>query len=435
VTSPHPVRLVVLDDLRRSRLTVFFRLLLAIPHYIWLLLWSIAAYFVAIVNWVLTLILGRSPTAVHNFFAAYVSYVTQLTAYLLLAANPYPPFIPEEDRRYPIHLEIDGPARQNRLMTLFRLLLAIPPVVFAAIFIATYAGGSYSGSYSSSSGEAGSFEGGAATTSVGILWTVAFFGWFAIMARGVMPLGFRNLQAYGLRYCAQVWAYIFLLTERYPNLDPADPPSTGPLHPVGLVVTDDLRRSRLTVFFRLLLALPHFIWLLLWGIAAFLAAIVNWFATLITGKPPDALQRFLSAFVRYTYHVYSFVALTANPFPGFTGTAGSYPVDPELPGPQRQKRLVTAFRIFLAFPALAVSSSLYTVAAAAAFFGWFVSLALGRMPRSFREAQAYAFRYGAQTNAYVFLITDRYPFSGPSLGQAEPEPEPELPEAPIPAAI
>ena len=29
--SPHPIRLAVFDDLKRSRLTVFFRLLLAIP--------------------------------------------------------------------------------------------------------------------------------------------------------------------------------------------------------------------------------------------------------------------------------------------------------------------------------------------------------------------------------------------------------------------
>ena len=43
-----------------------------------------------------------------------------------------------------------------------------------------------------------------------------------------------------------------------------------------LTVTDDLRRSRLTVFFRLLLAIPHFIWWTLWTIAALLAAVANW---------------------------------------------------------------------------------------------------------------------------------------------------------------
>ena len=423
------------DDLKRSRLTVFFRLLLALPHYFWAFFWSVLAVLVGLVNWVATLIMGRSPDALHNFFASYVRYMTQLFAYLLLAANPYPPFTGTES--YPIKLEIAGPAPQRRLVTLFRLFLSVPALVFEAVFLATYAGGSYS----SGAGEPKYDYGVGASTSVGILWTVAFFAWFAILARGRMPLGFRNLQAYGLRYCAQVWAYFFLLTDRYPNLDPVDPPSTGPLHPVGLVVTDDLRRSRLTVFFRFLLALPHFIWLLLWGVAAFLAVIASWFATLAVGRNPTPLHRFLAAYVRYTIHVYAFVGLTANPFPGFTGTAGSYPVDAELPEPTRQPRLVTLFRLPLVLPAAAVSSGLYSLAFIAAFFGWFVALALGRTPRSFREAQAYALRYGAQVSAYAALLTDRYPYSGPSLGQPEPEfepvPEPELPpepfESPAPA--
>ena len=34
-SAQHPVRLVVRDDLRRTRLTVLFRLLLAIPHFFW----------------------------------------------------------------------------------------------------------------------------------------------------------------------------------------------------------------------------------------------------------------------------------------------------------------------------------------------------------------------------------------------------------------
>ena len=41
-------------------------------------------------------------------------------------------------------------------------------------------------------------------------------------------------------------------------------------HPVGLVVTDDLHRSRLTVFFRLILAIPHIVWFVLWSIGVVL---------------------------------------------------------------------------------------------------------------------------------------------------------------------
>jgi hypothetical protein len=434
VISPHPIRLIVSDDPEPYAPHVVFRWLLALPHYIWVLLWFIAAFVVAIVNWFATLIAGRSPRVLHRFLAAYVRYVTHLLAYLLLTARPYPSFTGR--RAYPIDLEIDGPNPQRRLVTLFRGVLALPALLFTAAFFASIPLGGGGGSYSNESDTEAGFSGGG-----GLLWTVAIFAWFAIIATARMPLGFRSLQAYGLRYGAQAWAYLMVLTDRYPNLDPADPPSTGPLHPVGLGVSDDLRRSRLTVFFRLLLTFPHFVWLTLWSVAAFFAAIANWFATLFAGRSPESLHRFLSAYLRYGVHVYSFLALTANPFPGFTGAADRYPVDPQLPGRERQRRLVTGFRLILAFPALVISSSLGALAFLAAFFGWFVSLALGRMPRSFREAQAYAFRYGAQAGAYLLLITERYPYSGPSLGQPEPEfeavPEPEPPpepfESPAPA--
>src|SRR5947208_15868684 len=90
--EPHPIRLVVDDDLRRSRLTVFFRLLLAIPHYVWLAVWTIAAIGAAIASWFATLARGQTPDGLHGFLARYVRYVTQLQAYLLLTSNPYPPF-------------------------------------------------------------------------------------------------------------------------------------------------------------------------------------------------------------------------------------------------------------------------------------------------------------------------------------------------------
>ena len=48
--NEHPVRLVISDDMRRNRLTVFFRLILAIPHYFWLFIWGIGAFFAVIAD-------------------------------------------------------------------------------------------------------------------------------------------------------------------------------------------------------------------------------------------------------------------------------------------------------------------------------------------------------------------------------------------------
>ena len=94
-------------------------------------------------------------------------------------------------------------------------------------------------------------------------------------------------------------------------------------HRVRITVDDDLRRSRLTVFFRLLLAIPHLIWFVLWSIAVFFAAIATWFAALVTGRAPQGLHNFLSAYVRYATHLDAYLSLTANPYPGFTGGRGT----------------------------------------------------------------------------------------------------------------
>ncbi len=67
-------------------------------------------------------------------------------------------------------------------------------------------------------------------------------------------------------------------------MDEATAATASAQHPVRLVVTDDLRRTRLTVFFRLLLAIPHFIWLELVGVVVILATIGNWFVTLFAGR-------------------------------------------------------------------------------------------------------------------------------------------------------
>ena len=53
VDWPHPIRLVVNDDLQRWRLTVALRWLLALPHLVVLAVWTYLAIPVAIVNWVI----------------------------------------------------------------------------------------------------------------------------------------------------------------------------------------------------------------------------------------------------------------------------------------------------------------------------------------------------------------------------------------------
>jgi hypothetical protein len=191
---------------------------------------------------------------------------------------------------------------------------------------------------------------------------------------------------------------------------------------VGVEVADDLRRGRVTVFFRILLALPHLVWIALWIVVLIPVLVVAWLITLVGGRLPVRLHGFLSAYLRYQAHLFAFVYLVADPFPGFTGAAG-YPVELHLPSePEPQHRARTAFRLILAVPAWIVAACLGGAALTAAILGWFASLALGRMPRGLRDLGAWSIRYTSQADAYLFFITERYAYAGP-YEFAEPSPD------------
>jgi hypothetical protein len=179
-------------------------------------------------------------------------------------------------------------------------------------------------------------------------------------------------------------------------------------HPVHLVVTDDLQRSRLTVFFRLLLAIPHFIWLALWGIAVWFAVLAAWVVGIFTGRVPDGLHGFIASYLRYLTHVYAYVGIAADPFPAFSGAPG-YPVDVEIAPAQKQSRLTIFFRLLLAIPASIVLTVLGYVAEIVIFLAWFYALFAGNLNQGLRDVIAYWLRYNAQTIGYVCLLTQRYP--------------------------
>ena len=432
-TAPRPIRLVVRDDdLSRSRLTVFFRFFLAIPHFIWLTLWGIAAFVVAFILWLAVLIEGKAPENLHDFVAGYVRYATHVASYVLLAADPYPGF--RGAPGYAVDVEIDPPARQGRWGGFFRLILALP-----ALLLASALGGGFS---SGSPGQSSSWQwsnGGSeqavwfAFSAGGAASAAAFLAWFAILARGSAPRGLRDLTAFAIGYGAQAGGYLLLLTPRYPTSDPklAEPYAELPEHPVRVVVTDDLARPRLTVLFRLFLVIPHIVWLTLWSVAAFFAAVAAWFVGLAIGRVPDVLHRFLAAYVRYATHVIAFLYVVGRRFPGFTGRAGSYGIDVEIDPPARQSRWKILFRAFLAIPALILGGALGGVAVVVALLGWWYALVRGRMPEGLRNLGASCLRYSAQTYAYLGLLTDRYPYAAPVLEA----PPPELVDWPDPLAF
>jgi 2-(1,2-epoxy-1,2-dihydrophenyl)acetyl-CoA isomerase len=197
-------------------------------------------------------------------------------------------------------------------------------------------------------------------------------------------------------------------------------PPTWP-HPIRLSVADDLRRWRLTVALRLLLAFPHLVMLAAWTYLLIPVAAVNWVIALVRGKPADGLSAWLTRFVRFQVHVNAYVYLVADPYPPFRGWPGTYVVDLAVDPPARQSRWKTLLRIVLAVPAYVLMTVLQYVLIVVAALGAIYALIFGRYPRGFRDLSAYTLRYAAQTWGYLLLLTDHYPTlsSGVQLERSE----------------
>ena len=116
------------------------------------------------------------------------------------------------------------------------------------------------------------------------------------------------------RFSARVTAYAALLTDAYP--------STVDGQSVRLEIDyPDVERdlNRWLPLVKWLLAIPHFLVLIVLAILAILAVIVAWFAILITGQYPKELFDFVVGVGRWSLRVqaYAFLLVT-DQYPPFS---------------------------------------------------------------------------------------------------------------------
>jgi hypothetical protein len=189
-----------------------------------------------------------------------------------------------------------------------------------------------------------------------------------------------------------------------------------------LRVQDDglLRRRRLAVLFRAILALPHYLVLTIWALLAAFVLMMSWPAALILGRLPGRLHRFLAAYLRYQGQVTAWFNLLSGRYPRFRRTA-EHPFRIEVPEPRRQRRLVTLLRVPLAVPALVLSSVFGVILATVAVASWFVALLLGRTTAGLHELGTFCLRYQLETQAYLSLLTPRYPALAPAVEPQTPQ--------------
>ncbi len=184
-----------------------------------------------------------------------------------------------------------------------------------------------------------------------------------------------------------------------------------PAFPFTLDIEPPAAQSRLTIFFRYILAIPHLIIVAALGIAVEVLVVLSWFIILFTGRMPGGIASFIVGVYHWAVRSQAYVYLLTGRYPPFAlGSDESYPVrlagEAQLEG---RNRLTVLLRIILVIPHAIVLYILQIVASILLFIGWVVGIFAGRIPGFIHTFVAGYFRWNTRVGAYMLLLTDTYP--------------------------
>jgi len=179
-------------------------------------------------------------------------------------------------------------------------------------------------------------------------------------------------------------------------------------------------RNRLTTFARPILSIPHMIlvgpgaWCHrldsagLLGAAAYLLAVVNWFAILVTGTSMTSIRDFQLYYLRWRTRALAYMALFVDVYPPFGDAPYPAAIAVIEPGVARD-RMTVAARPILVLPHVVILFVLVFGWAVTTFIAWLAILFTGRYPASLQGFGIGVMRWLLRVEAYVLLLVDEFP--------------------------
>lgn len=168
-------------------------------------------------------------------------------------------------------------------------------------------------------------------------------------------------------------------------------------------------RNRLTVAFRIILAIPHLVVSQVWGYLAQILALVQWFIALFTGQRNDGIWNMQRQWLDYSSRVSGYVGLLYDPYPAFGTAPGPVPVVTSIEFEQSANRLTVGLRFLWIIPAALLAAVIGIGALFVGLVSWFAILFTGKHPRGMWDFLHRAMKYSQQVQAYGLLLTDTYP--------------------------
>jgi hypothetical protein len=162
------------------------------------------------------------------------------------------------------------------------------------------------------------------------LWVTTFIAWWAILFTGRYPRGLFNFALMTMRWMARINVYTYLMRDEYPPFGDGD-------YPMQFELAYPSRLSRLLIFVKWLLIIPHWIVLYILGIVVSIVSFVSWFAILLLGEYPRGMFDFMVGYQRWAYRVMAYLLLLTDTYPPFTLSGTPAPSAPAM-GPELSPR-------------------------------------------------------------------------------------------------
>jgi hypothetical protein len=190
---------------------------------------------------------------------------------------------------YPVQINFNSESsKRSRITVLLRPLLAIPAILVMYVHL------------------------------IGFFITT-LLSWLAIMFTGRYPGGLHRFGENTMRLFTCVMSYLLFLTDEYPPFSGTG--SKAQSYPVQYAISYPGKSSRLTVFFRTLLAIPALIFAAVVIVVAEVLTLIAWVTIIITGRYPGGLRGYVERAVRCIQRLYGYMYFLVDSYPPFSLSA------------------------------------------------------------------------------------------------------------------
>jgi hypothetical protein len=182
---------------------------------------------------------------------------------------------------YPVAYEADFNATPNRWTTFFRIILAIPWLIVAYVYL------------------------------IAVFFT-HIFAWVAVVILGRYPQWLYKFNSGVVRYLVRFYAWAYLQTDAWPPFGLGEDSS----YPIRVnIAPAAARQSRLKAFFRLILVLPMLIVSYAINYIHLGAALVAWVTIVFRGYLPEGINSVLTFVNSFYARVFGYYALLTDEYP------------------------------------------------------------------------------------------------------------------------